>query len=134
MIVLPKDINDRYNLIVNVLKSHKDNISKTEQTLQISINTVKSARNWFQEGSPHKEQQGRPTNLNGQIKSFICVTTIQFPETSGADLALQIYHLFGIEVSDDRVNNCRKKYSFKYAQRIRALPLTVAHITTHLNF
>ena len=66
MIVLPKYINDRYNLIVNVLKSHKDNISKTAQTLQIYINTVKSARNWFQEGSPHKEQQGRPTKLNYQ--------------------------------------------------------------------
>lgn len=134
MIVLPKDINDRYNLIVNVLKSHQGNISKTAQTLQISTNTVKSAKNWFQKRSPHREQQGRPTKINDQIKYFICVTTIQFPEISGADLALQIYQLFGIEVSDDTVNNGRKKYSFKYSQRIHALPLTVAHMNTRVNF
>lgn len=134
MIVLPKNINDRYNLIASVLKSHNGNISKTASALQISNNCVKSAKKCYDEGSPHREQQGRPTKLNSQIKYFICITTINFPEMSGAELALRIQNLFHIDVSDDTVNRCRTKYSFKYGQRIRALPITAQHANTRLMF
>lgn len=134
MIALPTNINDRYNLIVRVLKSHEGNISKTANALNITNNSVKSAKKWFENGSPIRKQQGRPQKLTDTIKYFICATTINFPEISGAEIALQIYNIFHVDVSDDTVNNCRKKYSFKYGQRIRALPLTMIHVNIRFNF
>lgn len=134
MIVLPTNINDRYNLIVSVLKSHEGNISKTANALNITNNSVKSAKKWFENGSPIRKQQGRQQKLTDPIKYFICATTINFPEISGAEIALQIYNIFHVDVSDDTVNNCRKKYSFKYGQRIRALPLTMIHVNIRFNF
>ena len=134
MIVLPTNINDRYNLIVSVLKSHEGNISKTANALNITNNSVKSAKKWFENGSPIRKQQGRPQKLTDPIKYFICATTINFPEISGAEIALQIYNIFHVDVSDDTVNNCRKKYSFKYGQRIRALPLTMIHVNIRFIF
>lgn len=47
----------------------------------------------FQGGLPHREHQGRPPKLNDQIKHYICIIKIQFPEISGADLVLQIHNI-----------------------------------------
>lgn len=134
MIVLPTNINDRYNLIASVLKSHEGNISKTAKALNITNNSVKSAKKSYEDGSPYRKQQSRPAKLKDTIKYFICTTTINFPEISGAELALQIFNIFKVVVSDETVNNCWKKYSFKYNKRIRALPLTMINVNIRFNF
>ncbi len=127
MFSLPKNTNERYNLIASVLQSHNFNRSKTADALGISLNCVKAVVKWIDEGRPEKTQPGRPQLLTNEIKYFICAKTIMFPETSGAEMANEILQFFGVQASDDTINNCRHKYAFKYGSRVRCLPLLPHH-------
>lgn len=134
MSILPKDINKRYELISRVLDQNNGNISQTANTLKITPNCVKTVRKWVEDGKPYKQQQGRPQKLTDNIKYFIVIKTLYFPETSGADLSNLIMMNFQVEVSDDTINNFRKKVAFKYGPRVRALPLTQLHMFKRYTF
>ena len=62
------------------------------------------------EGKPQKQQPGHPKILTDQMKYFICVQTLYFPEMSGSELANKIFLLYGVTVSDNTINYCRKSY------------------------
>ena len=94
---LPTHIDDRYALIYSIFCSHKGKHSKTASALNITINTVKKAVEWHKSGRQTK-LIGRPIKLTRDIKCFIAVHTIYFPETSGLELSEIIYKSFGISI------------------------------------
>lgn len=84
-------------------------------------------------GKPQKQQPGSPKILTDQMKYFVCVQSLYFP-MSDAELANKILLLYGITISDDTVNNCRKSYAFKYGQMVRCLGLQPHHMVNRVSF
>lgn len=62
MVKLPKDVAQRYNIINSVYSLIK-NYSQTATALQISINTVKTAVKWFEDGRPDLAIIGRSVKI-----------------------------------------------------------------------
>ncbi len=130
---LPSNIRDRYELIYNVFSS-TGNIAETAKILQISENSVRNARNWVSNNRPDFKKNGRPTKITPNIKYFIAINTIFYPETSCETLASYIRNNFQIEISETTIRNERHKMQFKYGPKILRLPLNQISMLNRLNF
>ena len=130
---LPKNQRDRYELINSVYNvSHS--LAGTATALQITTNTVKAARDWVANGRPPLKKIGRPQAISKNIKYFILINTIFYPQTSAEELSQHIKNCFCVSIGRATLNNARHKLGFKYASRILVLHFNRISLQTRVNF
>jgi hypothetical protein len=101
--------------------------------LGIAPNTVKRARDWIRGNRQPLPHWGADQKLTIPIKSYIAVYTLANPETSGKEMALLVKQMFNVSLCASTINIFRHSVNFKYAARLRSLPLTDADKMKHLS-